>query len=54
MFDRMGLIDPPTRRHLECLAEDVRSGDVREALASPGAPSCEPGAAYQLVQDRRQ
>jgi hypothetical protein len=54
MFDRMGLIDMPTRRHLACLAADVRSEDVRETLAAPDASSCEPEAAYELVRERSQ
>jgi hypothetical protein len=54
MFDRMGLIDMPTRRHLACLAADVRSEDVRETLAASDASSCEPEAAYELVRERSQ
>jgi len=52
MLDRMGLIDMPTRRHLECLAADISAEDIRTTLALSGAPSCEPGAAYKLVQER--
>ena len=52
MLDRMGLIDAPTRRHLECLAEDVRAEDIREALAQSAASVCEPGMAYKLVEER--
>ena len=54
MFDRMGLIDQAARRHLVCLAADVRSEDVRETLASSETPACEPGAAYELVRERSQ
>jgi hypothetical protein len=54
MFDRMGLIDANTMHHLACLAEDVRSDDVRGTLQARDHSPCEPGAAYQRVEDRSQ
>jgi len=52
MLDRMGFIDAPARRHLECLAGDIHSEDIRETLARSAASACEPGAAYKLVEER--
>ncbi len=52
MLDRMGSIDAPTRRHMACLAEDIRPEDIKTTLAGSGVPTCVPGAAYSLVQNR--
>ena len=53
-LDRMGLIDAPTRRHLACLASDIRAQDLQRSLSEADVAPCPAGAAYERVKSHRQ
>jgi len=55
LFDRADAIaDPSTRRHLTCLASDLRADDVVRYFVPEGSPGCMPGEALQVVLARSQ
>lgn len=47
-------LDPDTRRHLACLAQDVRASDIVEHLAESGTPPlCEDGTTIAMLRKRK-
>ena len=53
MLEREGAIqDDDTRRHLVCLAEDIRAGELAQRLAPEGLHECQPGHARRVVEAR--
>jgi hypothetical protein len=55
MLEREGAIrDDETRRHLVCLAEDIRAEEVADRLAPDGEHECEAGRASRFVEARSQ
>jgi hypothetical protein len=53
LLDTGGYIrDDETRRHLACLAQDIRKQEVVSYFSRIDTASCEPGAALAQIQDR--
>jgi hypothetical protein len=53
LLDRQhGIAEEQTRRHLACLASDIRAAQIVEYFAPQGIAGCEPGQARRVVEAR--
>jgi hypothetical protein len=53
LLERHGALDDQhTRRHLTCLARDIRADDLAAYLAANHPIDCAPGEASRLVEAR--